>query len=149
MEVLTEDLSRFTAGATLAGGVQPDAAVTMAIETASMHQGRMLVKFEGVDDRTQAEALQGTLLFVDSNELKSTDEDAFWEHELVGMQVVDEEGRSVGVMAEVFQRKEQDLWRIEREGRDDIYIPATKAIVRSVDRTDRRIIVELPRGLAD
>lgn len=106
----------------------------------------MLVHFEHIESRTQADQLRGSLILVDKDDLPPAQEGSYWEHELVGCEVFDSDGNSIGVMTEVVERAEQDLWRVS--GPDgEVLIPAAKDIVLSVDIKARRIVVDLPEGL--
>src|SRR4051812_14911398 len=63
------------------------------------HQGRMLVQFAGIDDRTAAERLLGVVLTaapLDAEGGGELDDDEFWVHELVGSTVVDRAGLTRG-----------------------------------------------------
>ena len=51
---------------------------------------------EGVDDRTQADQLKGTELFVSRKQLPTPDEDEFYHVDLMEMKAVDEHGQIVG-----------------------------------------------------
>ena len=70
------------------------------VQAARPHQGRWLVQFEDVVDRTGAEALAGRTLHAEALE----DPEAIWVHELIGSSVVEEgtgveRGRVVSVLA--------------------------------------------------
>jgi 16S rRNA processing protein RimM len=72
----------------------------VVVRTARPHQGRWLVQFEDVLDRTAAEALAGRVLHGEAME----DPEAIWVHELIGSVVVEEgtgveRGRVVSVLA--------------------------------------------------
>jgi len=57
----------------------------------------VIVKFKGVNFRDEAEAIRGKELFVDRSALPDdTDEDEFYVSDLVGMDVLDTEGKSIG-----------------------------------------------------
>src|SRR3954454_20469205 len=57
---------RFAAGAVLR--TDPESAGPLTVENSRMHSGRLLVKFEGVSDRTGAEALRGVLMVIDADD---------------------------------------------------------------------------------
>jgi 16S rRNA processing protein RimM len=72
----------------------------VVVAAARPHQGRWLVQFEGVLDRTAAEALAGRPLVAEALD----DPEAIWVHELIGSMVVEEgtgieRGRVVSVLA--------------------------------------------------
>ena len=72
----------------------------VVVQAARPHQGRWLVQFEDVFDRTGAEALAGRNLHGEALD----DPEAIWVHELIGSSVVEEgtgveRGRVVSVLA--------------------------------------------------
>ncbi len=71
------------------------------------HQHRWLVVFEGVEDRTAAEALQGELLYADA--LPADDVDELWVHELIGAAVQDPGGNSLGTVIALEANPASDL----------------------------------------
>ena len=80
-----------------------------------MHSGRLLLRFEGVADRTAAEALRNTLLIaeVDPEEVPE-DPEEFYDHQLIDLDVVTRDGTEVGRIAEIAHLPYQDLLVVER-----------------------------------
>lgn len=79
---------------------------TLEVLRSRPHQKHHLVVFEGVHDRTAAEALQGTELRA---EAVDDDPDALWVHELVGADVVDVDGTARGRVEAVQANPASDL----------------------------------------
>lgn len=119
---------------------------TLTVEKARTHHRRQLVKFEQVGDRTEAEALRGQVLLVPAADAPPIEEEGrFWVHQVVGLDVVTEDGRTLGRIREVQANPANDLWVTD----DGAVIPAVRQVVRDVD-LDRRVVTvhELP-GLLD
>lgn len=108
-----------------------------AIATSRRHQNRWLVRFEGIDDRTAAEALRGIVLMGDV--LDSLPENEIWVHELVGASVSDRSGTDLGTVVAVEANPAHDIL-VTEEG---VLIP----IVFVVEHADGRVVVDLPEGL--
>jgi 16S rRNA processing protein RimM len=86
----------------------------------------VLVTFEGIDDRDAADALRGELLLVGADEAPSIEEaDRFWIHQVVGLEIVTEDGRSLGRIREVRGNPAHDLWVTE----GGHLIPAVRAVI--------------------
>ena len=79
----------------------------LVVVRARPHQHRWLVVFEGVQDRTAAEALQGELLYADA--LPADDVDELWVHELIGAAVQDPSGNSLGTVIALEANPASDL----------------------------------------
>lgn len=110
----------------------------------------LVVRFEGVPDRTAAERLTRTKLFVDRAALpEPEDEDEFYHADLVGLDVVAVDGTPIGTVVAVPNFGADDLLEVARPGRRSLYVPFSKAVVPTVDLAARRILVDPPAGLLD
>jgi 16S rRNA processing protein RimM len=136
---LTEVESRFAPGSHLS----LEDGRTLTVERSRPHQQAVLVKFEEVGDRNDAEALRGQVLLIPSDEVPAAPEDAFWIHEVVGLEVVTEDGRTLGKIKEVRSNPANDLWVTE----DGTMIPAVHDVVVTVDMASRRVTVRDLPGL--
>ncbi|WP_363357632.1 ribosome maturation factor RimM [Microbacterium sp. LMI12-1-1.1] len=102
--------------------------------------------FEDVDDRDAAEALIRAILWVDEDiQASPTEEDAWFDHQLVGLEVV-RDGQVVGKVARVDHFPAQDLLIVKVRD-DEVLVPFVKAIVPEVDIAAGRVIVTPPAGL--
>lgn len=99
--------------------------------------GRWIVLFAGLFDRTGAEALRGTVLRAPPLD----DPEALWTHELIGADVVDAMGAVLGVVASLEANPASDLLVLIGGG----LIP-----LRFVTAHERgRVTVDIPAGLLD
>ncbi|MFD4957301.1 ribosome maturation factor RimM [Microbacterium sp. NPDC058389] len=102
--------------------------------------------FEGVEDRSTAEELIRAILWIDEDaQAASAEEDAWFDHQLVGLDVV-RDGAVVGRVARIEHLPAQDLL-IVRVGDDEVLVPFVKAIVPEVDVPGGRVVVTPPPGL--
>ncbi|HEU4488400.1 MAG TPA: ribosome maturation factor RimM [Actinomycetota bacterium] len=140
---ISDDPRRFEQGSVLytAGGE------ALTVERSRLHRNRLLVKFEGVDDRDAADARRGPL-YVRSEDVRALGDGEWWEHELIGMRVEDPEGRELGRITGVVPGAAQDLLEIGTPGGERL-VPLVAAIVTEIDREARRAVVEAPEGLLD
>ncbi len=151
VDVRTDDPDlRLAAGAVLA--TEPAAVGPLKVSRSRWHSGRLLVTFDGIHDRDQADQLRGTLLLVDSADLEDlADPDEFRDHQLVGLAVIDADGLPVGEVTQVLHYG-QDLLVVtgagDRAGRE-ILIPFVAAIVPEVDLKARQLRIDPPPGLLD
>lgn len=116
------------------------------------HSGDLLVRFDGIGDRTAAAELGGTWLMVDSAVLGALDDpDEFRDGDLVGLSVRTVDGTVVGTVADVLHHG-QDVLAIDPAAAADgrggqILIPFVKAIVPQVDIAGGVLIIDPPEGL--
>jgi 16S rRNA processing protein RimM len=128
-------------------GAQPP---KLTVRSTRWHQGRLLVVFEELTDRTTAETARGLLLTtsVDTAE-RPEDPEEFYDHQLVGLRVVTTEGRDVGEVVEVQHGTGQDLLVVRAPQRDDVLVPFVTALVPEVDLAAGRLVVADRPGLLD
>jgi 16S rRNA processing protein RimM len=140
---LTEVEARFLPGSVL----RLEDGRTLTVERARRHQHRVLVKFEEVPDRTAAEALRGQILLVPAAQTPPLEEaDRFWVHQVVGLEVVTESGRSLGPVREVLTNPANDVWVTE----GGTLVPAVREVVLEVDLQGGRVTIrELPGLVAE
>ncbi|WP_326596299.1 ribosome maturation factor RimM [Streptomyces sp. NBC_01803] len=149
VEVRTDEPEvRLAPGAILA--TDPPETGPLTVADGRVHSGRLLLRFVGVADRTAAEALRNTLLIaeVDPEELPD-DPEEFYDHQLVGLDVVTGDGARVGSVAEIAHLPGQDLLIVERETGGEALIPFVTEIVPDIDLAARRVVVTPPPGLLD
>ncbi|MFE0735161.1 ribosome maturation factor RimM [Streptomyces sp. NPDC058855] len=122
----------------------------LTIESGRVHSGRLLLRFEGVHDRTAAEALRNTLLIaeVDPTELPE-EEDEYYDHQLIDLDVVLADGTEVGVITEISHLPSQDLFIVERPDGTELMIPFVSEIVSEIDLENQRAVITPPPGLID
>ncbi len=137
---------RFEPGAVFRVEEAPVAELTVV--KARWNKDILIVGFEQVPDRNQAETLRGAKLFIDSDTTDDDDEDAWYEHELVGLDVrVD--GQSVGKVSGLRTLAVQDLLVVELTDGHEALVPFVTAMVPDVDLEGGFVTVVPPAGLFD
>ncbi len=112
------------------------------------HNGTLLLAFEQVGDRTAAEALRGALLEADVPD-ESDEPDAWYDHQLVGLRVLDPAGAELGEVVAVEHPPAQDLLVVRRPDGARRLVPFVAALVPSVDVPGGTVVVDAPPGLLD
>ncbi|MEY3362318.1 MAG: hypothetical protein RL531_2037 [Actinomycetota bacterium] len=134
---LTSDVTeRVSPGSVLHVGDRP-----LTVTASRPHQGRWLVRFAEISDRTAAEALRGEV--VTASPIEGAD-DVLWVHELVGARVLDATGADLGPIVAVEANPASDLLVIEIAGRE-VLVPS----VFVTERRDGLIVIDPPEGLLD
>ncbi len=151
VEIRTDDPdTRFAPGTTLRGcGAKGGPERGYVVESARAHSGRLLVRLDGVADRSTAEALRGTVFVVDSQYLPPIeDPDEFYDHQLEGLQVMTSAGQKVGTVAEVLHTAAGELLAVRAE-EGEVLVPFVSAIVTSVSLAEQTIEIDPPEGLLE
>jgi 16S rRNA processing protein RimM len=145
VEVRTDEIDRrFAIGTTLLS----THATPLVIADARDHSGRLLLRFVGIDDRNGAEALRGTMLEADIDPTeKPTDEDEYYDRQLVGLAAVRVNGEVLGAVSEVVHLPGHDLLAITTPLRGEVLVPFVHEIVTEVDLLESRVIIDPPGGM--
>lgn len=139
-----EPRRRFAVGAVVRAGER-----VLTVETVREHQGRLLVGFAEVADRTEAEALGGALLEADVDAAEQPeDPEEFYDHQLVGLRVETTDGTRVGEVVRVEHPAGQDLLVIDRDG-EELLFPFVVALVPEVDLSGGRVVIDDRPGLLE
>ncbi|MBO3676824.1 ribosome maturation factor RimM [Streptomyces sp. NEAU-YJ-81] len=149
VEVRTDEPElRLGPGAVLT--TEPASAGPLTIESGRVHSGRLLLRFEGVRDRSAAEALRNILLIaeVDPEELPE-DPEEFYDHQLIDIDVVTVDGTEVGRISEISHLPYQDLLIVKRPDGGEVMIPFVSEFVPEIDLEAQRAVIDPPPGLLD
>lgn len=150
VEVRTDEPeARFAVGAELL--TDPAERGPLVVDAARDQNGRLVVLFEGVPDRTAAEALRGTLLLVDAATLPlPEDPDVFLDVQLQGLVAELLDGSRVGTVTEVLHLPHGDVLAVRRDdGPGEVLVPFVAAMVPTVDVAGGRVVLDPPEGLLD
>ncbi|MEU8514825.1 ribosome maturation factor RimM [Kitasatospora sp. NPDC048722] len=128
----------------------PASAGPLTVESGRVHSGRLLLRFAGVKDRNAAEALRGTLLIseVDPDE-SPEDPEEYYDHQLIGLDVVLSDGTPVGELTEVVHLPYQDLLTVKKADGTEVLVPFVSQIVPTIDLENQRAVITPPAGLID
>jgi 16S rRNA processing protein RimM len=122
--------------------------VERRIESVRFQQGRPIVALEGIATMNDAEALAGAALKMPASAMAPLPDNTFYRHDLVGCEVTDTAGRTIGRVTDVEGPLEQSRLVVD-SGRGEVLIPMVEGICVSVDPAARRIVVDPPDGLLD
>jgi 16S rRNA processing protein RimM len=138
---------RFKAGQTLLVGPE-DNVQPRRIQDVRFHQGRPIIRLEGVETMDDAEALAGTELRMRTGEMAPLPEGTYRHHELIGCEVRDPQDRVIGRVMSIEGPTERS--RLVVDGtRGEVLIPLVADICVSIDPAAQRIVVNPPEGLLE
>lgn len=111
--------------------------------------GKLVVHFEGVDDRVSAERLHRLELRVAAADRPPLDDpDDFYDTDLIGLRAVTADGSTLGSVRDVLHSPAGDHLVIDVDGRERL-VPFVAAIVPTVGVEDGVVVIDPPEGLFD
>ena len=153
LELFTDDPDgRFVPGAVFTLQVpesSPWHGKTVTVKEFKWMNSHPVVFLDGIDDRSGAESIVRAILWVDQDSTAPVvEDDAWYDHQLVGLDVV-REGAVIGRVSRIDHFPSQDLLSVQLTGDQDreVLVPFVRAIVPEVDMAARRLVVTPPAGL--
>jgi len=119
----------------------------LTLATARPAHDHMLVRFADVGNREAAALLTNGRLLVEEERLPDPGPGAAYQHQLIGLDVVTEDGRHLGTVAEIWPSPAHEVLVVR--GAREVLVPSVPEFVRAVSLPDRRITVRLLPGMED
>jgi 16S rRNA processing protein RimM len=107
-----------------------------------------ILQFDGIRDRTEAEDYYEALLEVPDAQVRRTDAESYFVHELIGLRVVTEDGREIGRVAEVLQTGANDVYVVRGE-KGEVMLPAVGDVVKEINLPEACISITPLPGMLD
>lgn len=101
---------------------------------------------EGVSDLESAKAFVGCEILIPADRLKELPEDEYYWRDIIGLEVVTEDGRFIGNIETIFTTGSNDVY-VCTGGEREILIPAIAEVVREIDLAKKVMVVRLLEGL--
>jgi 16S rRNA processing protein RimM len=109
-----------------------------------MHGDHLIFKFQGVDTISDAEKLAGAEVSIPFEERATLAGDEIYQSDLIGCEVLDTTGRSLGVVTDFEETGGTPLLHL-----GDLLIPFAKSICTNIDLANKKIVINPPPGLLD
>lgn len=121
----------------------------LSVKIAKARQAKsvLIASLKGINDRNQAETLNGVSLYVDRSRLEEPEEDEFYHTDLIGLEVRQPDGTVLGTITAVTNFGADDLLDIRlKENGKSIFLPFTKAVVPQIDLEQGFVTAIPPEG---
>ena len=113
------------------------------------HKNFDLLTFEGMNRIEDVEKYKECLLKVAEEQLTELEEDEFYYHEIIGLEIVTDEGEVLGKVTEILSPGSNDVWVVKQKGKKELLIPFIEPVVYKVDKEDKKAYIHLLEGLID
>ncbi len=123
--------------------------MTLNVAGVKYQKNNIIVKFRELKRIEDAEPLKNSVLYVPREMLGELPEGVYYIADLIGLEVFDEEGQKIGVIADVFSTGANDVYDIKREGQKNLLLPVIDDVVLDVDIEGGKVTVHIMEGLLD
>lgn len=111
-------------------------------------KGQFLISLDGITTPEQAAAFRGADLYVPAEDAPPLEQDWYYHFQLIGLNVVTDDGRDLGVLVQVLETGANDVYIIRNDAREYL-IPAIADVVQEVDLDAKRMTIHALPGLLD
>lgn len=108
---------------------------------------KAIARFEEVDSLEKASKLPHTEVYLPDSLLPKLDDDQYYYHDLVGLHAF-EEDKELGIVSNVYNLPGHDLLAVMVNDKE-VLVPISDEVIRKVDISGQKILLQLPHGLLD
>lgn len=112
------------------------------IEKIRNQKNVVIAKIKGIDDINEVENLKGKSIYIYDEDLPDLPKGTFYIKDLIGLDVVTDDGKQLGKIKDVFNTGANDIYDV-----DGILLPATDEVVKKIDIENHKVTVHLIEGL--
>lgn len=139
---------RYKPGQALVVLDQQTVVANVVVQSHRKHKNFDLLTFEGHPSINDVEKYKGFALGVSQEYLQELEEDEFYYHEIIGLEVYQEDV-FIGKVKEILDVGSNDVWVVQRQGKKDALIPYISDIVLRVDIAQNKVFIADVEGLID
>lgn len=111
------------------------------------HNEGLLLAFEEFPTRESLDHYRNAPLFVRVADRPDLDSGEYYHHQLLGLRVVDADGRAYGVLSDILETGANDVYLVRDEAGEEILFPAIAEVVTAIELEQQRVIVKPLAGL--
>ncbi|OPA77555.1 ribosome maturation factor RimM [Paenibacillus selenitireducens] len=121
--------------------------IPVEVESSRSQKNMFVIKFSGFNNINEVEKYKGWLLKVSESDREALDEDEYYYSDIIGCQVVTDEGEELGVIHEILSPGANDVWVVKRKKGGDVLLPVIDEVILDINITDKVIRVHIMEGL--
>jgi len=144
MDIHTDFPERIKTGLTVYVGEQYQPLVIASLRT---HAKGLLIRFRGTKTPEDAGLYRNTWVYVPTADRPELPEGEYYHHQLLGLNVVTDEGVELGVLVDIIETGANDVYVVRDADGKEVLLPAIPPVILDVSLVDRQIHVHLIDGL--
>lgn len=123
--------------------------IELEIENVKFFKQFVILKFKGIDNINDIEKYKGAELWVTRENAVPLEEGEYFIADLIGLKVVTDEGKPLGVMKDVLQTGANDVYEVTMENGKEVLLPVIDECILDIDLDKGEILVHVMDGLLD
>lgn len=121
--------------------------IPLEIEGVKFFKQFVILKFKGIDNINDIEKYRKLPLLVTRKNAVEPEEDEYFMADMIGMQVVTDDGEAFGTLKDIMETGANDVYVIETEAHGEVLIPAIKDCILDVNTDEGKMTIHLLAGL--
>lgn len=109
----------------------------------------VILGFENIDNINDVEKYKQCKIYVDREHAVPLGEDEYFVTDLIGMQVLTKDERLLGVLSDVIPTGANDVYVVKDDNNKELLLPAIKECILGIDMKQRRITVQMMKGMEE
>jgi 16S rRNA processing protein RimM len=105
------------------------------------------MSIDGIQTREEVAELRNQLVYVRTADRPPLDAGEYYHHELLGLQMIDEEERILGIVERILETGANDVYIVKDENGAELLIPAIESVILKIDLENNQIFIRLLPGL--
>ena len=142
----TDDVNRFHKGLVLYLDAK-EGAKQVTVSSVKNFKNLVILKFEGIDSINDIERYKGCDLYVSREDAIPLAEGEYYVCDLVGCDVVEEDGTRVGTLTDVMTTGANDVYVVTTDAKKEVLLPVIPDCIKKVDIAAKTVTVYLMPGL--
>ncbi len=144
----TEDPNRFKKLKEVTLHTNRGEEIKLHVQSARFFKKFVIVKFKEFNNINEVEKFRGCELTIERKDALKLNPGEFYCADLIGLDIVDEDGNILGKVSDVIQTGANDVYEMTSENREDkVYIPAIKDCIKEINIEKGQIIIHIMDGL--
>lgn len=140
LEIITDFPERLKKGKTIYLGEEK---IPLTIKHTGGQTSRFIVGFKEDLSDLNILLLRNQFIYVKTSELPSLPDGAYYHHQILGMEVQDENHRIIGKINEIIETGANDVYIVQGDD-GEILIPAVQSVIIRIDPASKVMVVKLP-----
>ena len=120
---------------------------TYSIENIRISNSFVFLKLAQIDSRNDAELLRGKEILISEDQLIDLDEGEYFVHDLIGCQIISEDGLIIGEIDDIIQSSSNDIYLVKNRKGHEYLIPAIADVIQKVDIQAKQVTIHVLDGL--
>lgn len=117
------------------------------VENCRVHKNMLITKFKEISDPDVALKLKDKNVYIPKSDLEELEEGTYYIFDLIGIEIFDMDQNKIGVLEDVQNSGANDVYEINTTDNKKIYLPAIHGVIKKVDIKNKKMYVDIMKGL--